>query len=63
LADLATHHFPGVKVLFTSGYMDSALLRQGALMPGVILLPKPYRRNDLLQRLAALMRESPSEPS
>jgi PAS domain S-box-containing protein len=38
---------PSVKVLFTSGYTDNAMVRQGRLEPGVLLLQKPYRRVDL----------------
>jgi PAS domain S-box-containing protein len=38
---------PSVKVLFTSGYTDNAIVRQGRLEPGVLLLQKPYRRVDL----------------
>ncbi|HXW30388.1 MAG TPA: ATP-binding protein [Xanthobacteraceae bacterium] len=38
---------PAVKVLFTSGYTDNAMVRQGRLEPGVLLLQKPYRRVDL----------------
>jgi len=38
---------PSVKVLFTSGYTDNAMVRQGRLDPGVPLLQKPYRRVDL----------------
>jgi PAS domain S-box-containing protein len=38
---------PSVRVLFTSGYTDNAIVRQGRLEPGVLLLQKPYRRVDL----------------
>jgi CheY-like chemotaxis protein len=37
---------PSVKVLFTSGYTDNAIVRQGRFEPGM-LLQKPYRRVDL----------------
>ncbi|HZP79045.1 MAG TPA: PAS-domain containing protein [Pseudolabrys sp.] len=45
---------PDVKVLFTSGYSENALLQQGRLEPGVLLLPKPYRKASL----AKLLREA-----
>jgi signal transduction histidine kinase len=42
---------PGVKVLYTSGYSQSAIIRNGRLDPGVLLLTKPYRRHDLAQMI------------
>lgn len=44
---------PGIRVLFTSGYAENAIVHQGRLDPGVHLLSKPYRR----QQLAAKVRE------
>jgi CheY-like chemotaxis protein len=47
LADEATRRRPGVKVLYTSGYTDNAIVHQGRLDPGVLLLTKPYRKSQL----------------
>ena len=47
LADEAIKRRPQLKVLFTSGYTEDALLHHGRLDPGVLLLAKPYRRTDL----------------
>ncbi len=47
LADEAVKRRPQLKVLFTSGYTEDALLHHGRLDPGVLLLAKPYRRTDL----------------
>ena len=33
---------PGLKILFTSGYMDDAITEHGELEPGVAFLAKPY---------------------
>jgi len=37
----------GIKVLYTSGYTDNAIVHQGRLDPGVLLLTKPYRKSQL----------------
>ncbi|MBX6321885.1 MAG: CHASE2 domain-containing protein, partial [Rhodospirillaceae bacterium] len=46
---------PGTKILFTSGYPESVIVHQGKLEPGVTLLPKPYRRQDLAHKLRAVL--------
>src|SRR5713226_9171928 len=38
---------PGLKVLFTSGYTENAIIHHGRLDTGVLLLAKPYRKSDL----------------
>jgi PAS domain S-box-containing protein len=38
---------PDLKVLFTSGYTENAIIHHGRLDPGVLLLAKPYRKSDL----------------
>jgi PAS domain S-box-containing protein len=47
LADEAVKRRPGVKVLYTSGYTDNAIMHQGRLDAGVLLLTKPYRKSQL----------------
>jgi PAS domain S-box-containing protein len=47
LADEMTRRKRGVKVLFTSGYTENAIVHHGRLDPGVLLLAKPYRNADL----------------
>jgi signal transduction histidine kinase len=47
LADEVLRRQPDVKVLYTSGYSESAIIHNGRLDPGVLLLTKPYRRSDL----------------
>jgi hypothetical protein len=47
LADEALKRRPALRVLFTSGYTEDAILHHGRLEPGVLLLPKPYRKSDL----------------
>jgi PAS domain S-box-containing protein len=46
---------PNLKVLYTSGYTENAALQNGHLDPGVQFLHKPYRRQELAQKLRALL--------
>ncbi|HXQ40210.1 MAG TPA: PAS-domain containing protein [Candidatus Udaeobacter sp.] len=46
---------PGLKVLFTSGRTEEALVHQGGLEPGAKLLAKPYRKRDLASAIGALL--------
>jgi CheY-like chemotaxis protein len=41
----------GLKVLYTSGYTENAIVHQGRLDAGVLLLAKPYRKEDLARML------------
>jgi DNA-binding LytR/AlgR family response regulator len=47
LAQKAAKRRSPLKVLFTSGYTENALMHHQRLDPGVLLLPKPYRKADL----------------
>jgi signal transduction histidine kinase/ActR/RegA family two-component response regulator len=47
LADIVVARRPSVKVLYTSGYTENAIVHHGRLDAGVLLLAKPYRRSDL----------------
>jgi len=48
---------PGVKVLYTSGYTDNAIVHQGRLDPGVLLLTKPYRKSQLATMIRRALTE------
>jgi signal transduction histidine kinase len=41
----------GLKILYTSGYTENAIVHHGRLDAGVLLLPKPYRRSDLARMI------------
>jgi signal transduction histidine kinase len=47
LATEAQKRRPGLKVLYTSGYTENAIVHHGRLDAGVMLLPKPYLSSDL----------------
>jgi CheY-like chemotaxis protein len=51
LADQALALRPALKVLFTSGYTETAIVHHGRLDPGVLLLAKPYRKFDLARMI------------
>jgi CheY-like chemotaxis protein len=51
LADEVKKRRPIMKVLFTSGYTENAIIHHGRLDPGVNLLAKPYRKTDLARKI------------
>jgi CheY-like chemotaxis protein len=55
LADEVEKHRPGIKVLYTSGYTDNAIIHHGRLDEGVLLLSKPYRRSELARMVRAAL--------
>ena len=46
---------PGIKVIFTSGYTDDAIARQGVLDPGVAFIQKPYRPKALARKIREVL--------
>ncbi|TXL68776.1 PAS domain-containing hybrid sensor histidine kinase/response regulator [Zeimonas arvi] len=57
LADTARARWPALKVLFTSGYTENAIVHHGRLDRGVHLLSKPYRRGELAAKLRRVLDE------
>jgi PAS domain S-box-containing protein len=55
LAERAAVLRPGIKVLYTSGYTENAIVHHGRLDQGVHLLAKPYRRVDLASAIRRAM--------
>lgn len=51
LASMAARAVPGLKVLFTSGYAENAIVHSGRLDEGVHLLSKPYSRAQLAGKI------------
>jgi PAS domain S-box-containing protein len=62
LADEVVRRRPGMKVLYTSGYTENAIVHHGRLDPGVALLNKPYRKKDLAEKLRQVL-DTPLAPA
>ncbi|KIZ35828.1 ATP-binding protein, partial [Rhodopseudomonas palustris] len=62
LADTLCKDRPRLKVLFTSGYTENAIVHHGRLDAGVHLLAKPYRRAQLAQMLRLVLDGKLEEP-
>jgi PAS domain S-box-containing protein len=58
LAEEAVKRWPAAKVLFTSGYSESALTHHGRLDSGVAVLNKPYRKADLARKIHAVLEQA-----
>ncbi|MEX0707360.1 MAG: PAS domain-containing protein [Woeseia sp.] len=57
LADQARKARPELPVLYTSGYTENAIVHHGRLDPGVHLLQKPYRREELSSKIRKVLAE------
>jgi CheY-like chemotaxis protein len=55
IAEEARRLQPGIKVLYTTGYAENAVVHSGQLDPGVTLVNKPYRRTELLKTARAVL--------
>lgn len=51
LAARAAELRPGIRILYTSGYTENAVVHHGRLDPGVNLIRKPYGRKALARRI------------
>jgi CheY-like chemotaxis protein len=51
LAAAAREVYPGLRVLFTSGYTENSIVHHGRLDQGIRLLSKPYRRELLARKI------------
>jgi signal transduction histidine kinase/CheY-like chemotaxis protein len=63
LAHEARKLYPALKVLFCSGYAESAILHLGLLDEHVQLLNKPYSRLQLARRIRGMLTASQSAPA
>jgi PAS domain S-box-containing protein len=61
LAKRAKQILPDLAVLFTSGYTQNAIVHGGRLDPGVQLLSKPYRREQLARKIRQVLARREAE--
>jgi hypothetical protein len=55
LADQARETRPGLKVLFITGYAESAAIADGFLQPGMEMITKPFDLDNLSRRIRAMV--------
>ena len=55
LAAAAMERRPKLSVLYTSGYTENAIVHNGVIDEGINLLDKPYRRQEVAQRLREIV--------
>jgi len=61
LAHQAREIRPDLKVLFTSGYAESAILHRGALVSESAFIAKPYRNEELALKLRTVLDQQEEE--
>jgi two-component system cell cycle sensor histidine kinase/response regulator CckA len=59
LADIVLRDYPGVKIIFMSGYTDETITQQGVLTAGDILIQKPLSPAKLTKRLREILDQKP----
>jgi two-component system cell cycle sensor histidine kinase/response regulator CckA len=57
MAEWLKAFFPDLKILFTSGYTDDAIVQHGVLEPGIAFLPKPYTPATLARKVREMLDE------
>ncbi len=55
LADRLRERHPQLKVLFTSGYTEDAIVHHGVLQPGIAFLQKPFRVSALALKVREVL--------
>jgi signal transduction histidine kinase/DNA-binding response OmpR family regulator len=54
----AQMRLPGLAVLYTSGYTENAIIHDGRLDQDVLLISKPYRREELARKLRTALEQA-----
>lgn len=61
LAQILSSERPGLRVVYTSGYTDDAIVRHGVLERGLAFLQKPYASMALLRKIREVL-DAPAPP-
>ena len=59
LGERAVARWPSLRVLYTSGYSEDALSKDGRLLEDVTLLSKPYSKRELSEKARKVLDEVP----
>jgi PAS domain S-box-containing protein len=62
LADRVRALYPHTKILFTSAYTENAIVHQGVLNPGVVLLQKPFTPSSMAHKVRQVL-DQPQKPA
>jgi len=62
LAERAVEILPTLKILFTSGYTENAIVHNGRVDAGVELISKPYRREQLAAKVRRVLDSARGAP-
>lgn len=60
LADEIRTLYPGISILYMSGYTDDALVRSGIAVAGANFIQKPFRPQALIKKVNAVLHREPS---
>ena len=55
LADKIKIKYPKIQILYTSGYTDLDIVRNGTIIKGINFLQKPYSANTLLTKIREIL--------
>ena len=55
LASLVRKQYPEMRILLTSGFTDHPVLPDGEHVDGFDFIPKPYRKQNLAERIRAVL--------
>ena len=58
LADKMKAAYPGMKVIFTSGYTSDHIVRHGILEEGLDFIRKPYTKESVAEKLLEVLNRS-----
>jgi two-component SAPR family response regulator len=55
MAEWLKTSYPDIKILFTSGYTDDAIVHHGVLNPGIAFIAKPYTPVSLARKVREIL--------